>query len=89
MPSSPGYKRNYKQEAKTARKRGEGPARAANGRARYKKAKSLGVKPTSIKGDIAHKDNNAFNNSSSNLKVQSKAKNRSFSRTKKAGRKRK
>lgn len=37
--------------------------------------------------DVAHKDNNPHNNSGSNLAVQSKAKNRSFPRTKSARRK--
>lgn len=37
--------------------------------------------------DVAHKDNNTANNSDSNLKMQSKAKNRSFKRTKSARRK--
>lgn len=37
--------------------------------------------------DVAHKNNNPANNSPSNLAVQSKAKNRSFPRNKKAGRK--
>jgi hypothetical protein len=37
--------------------------------------------------DVAHKDNNPRNNSRANLAVQSKAKNRSFKRNKKAGRK--
>lgn len=37
--------------------------------------------------DVAHKDNNTANNSRSNLAVQSKAKNRSFARTKTARRK--
>lgn len=37
--------------------------------------------------DVAHKNNNTANNSRSNLAVQSKAKNRSFPRNKKAGRK--
>ena len=36
--------------------------------------------------DVAHKNNNTKNNSFSNLAVQSKAKNRSFPRNKKAGR---
>ena len=39
--------------------------------------------------DVAHKDNNPKNNSSKNLSMQSKAKNRSFARNKNAGRKRK
>lgn len=37
--------------------------------------------------DVAHRDNNTANNSSSNLSMQSKARNRSFGRNKKAGRK--
>ena len=37
--------------------------------------------------DVAHKDNNPHNNKTSNLKMQSKAKNRSFKRNSKAGRK--
>jgi hypothetical protein len=37
--------------------------------------------------DVAHKNNNPKDNSSSNLSVQSKAKNRSFPRTKNAKRK--
>lgn len=36
--------------------------------------------------DVAHKDNNQRNNSSSNLVLQSKSKNRSFARTKTARR---
>lgn len=38
--------------------------------------------------DVAHADNNPHNNSRKNLKVQSRAKNRSFARTKTARRKR-
>lgn len=37
--------------------------------------------------DVAHKNNNTANNSMSNLTMQSKAKNRSFARTKSARRK--
>lgn len=37
--------------------------------------------------DVAHKNNNTANNSMRNLMLQSKAKNRSFPRNKKAGRK--
>jgi hypothetical protein len=36
--------------------------------------------------DVAHKDNNTANNSSSNLTMQSKEKNRSFKRDKNARR---
>ena len=37
--------------------------------------------------DVAHKNNNPMKNSAGNLAVQSKAKNRSFPRNSKAGRK--
>lgn len=37
--------------------------------------------------DVAHKDNNPHNNAKSNRAIQSKAKNRSFPRTKTARRK--
>lgn len=37
--------------------------------------------------DVAHRDNSPSNNKMSNLSMQSKAKNRSFARNKKAGRK--
>lgn len=39
--------------------------------------------------DVAHKDNNPHNNSSKNLAVQSKAKNRSFPRNSRGGHKKK
>lgn len=39
--------------------------------------------------DVAHLDNNTKNNSAKNLRMQTKAKNRSFPRNKKAQRKRK
>jgi len=38
--------------------------------------------------DVDHKDTNANNNSSSNLRVQSKSANRSYPRNSKAGKKR-
>lgn len=39
--------------------------------------------------DVAHKNNNPKDNRASNLAIQSKAKNRSFPRNKKGGRRRK
>lgn len=86
MPSSPNYKRNYKQEKRTSDARGEKKKRAANNRARLIVAKSKGVKPTSLNGDVSHKDNRTSNNKRSNLTVKSKRSNRSFKRTKTAGR---
>ena len=63
--------------------------RKSNNKARYKVAKSKGKKPTELNGDVAHKDDNAKNNKKSNLKVIDKSKNRSYARTKNAGRKKK
>lgn len=84
MPSSPNYKRNYKQEKKTSDARGEKPLRAARNRARLK-LKKAGVK---VKGkDADHKDGNPLNNSKKNLRAVSKTKNRSYPRNKKAGKK--
>ena len=87
MPSSKNYKRDYKQEYKNyhssekAKKK-----RAENNAARAKMEKAGKVRKGDGK-DVAHKNNNTSDNSSDNLSVQSKAKNRSFKRTKSAGRK--
>lgn len=85
MPSSPNYKRNYREEydryqsSSTQKKR-----RAKRNAARRKLMKQGRVRLGDGK-DVAHKDNNPKNNSSKNLAVQSKKTNRSFKRTKKAG----
>jgi len=60
--------------------------RAQRNAARAKMMKAGKVRKGDGK-DVAHKNNNTANNSRSNLAVQSKAKNRSFPRNKKAGRK--
>ena len=79
--------RNYRQEydryqgTEVQKKR-----RAARNAARAKMAKAGKVRKGDGK-DVAHSDNNPNNNSNKNLKVQSKAKNRSFARTKTARRK--
>lgn len=85
MPSSPNYKRDYKQERKTALKRGDGKKNASRKSARraYEKAKGK------CNGDVHHKDGNPKNNAISNLKCVSVRKNRSFARTKTAGKKNK
>jgi|TARA_R110000764_G_scaffold90307_1_gene172524 hypothetical protein len=85
MPSSPNYKRNYKQEANTdspLRKR----KRAMRNKARRVVAKAGLVKKGDSK-DVDHKDGNAMNNKRSNLTVKSASKNRSYPRTKSAGKK--
>lgn len=87
MPSSKNYKRNYRQEYDSYQgKPSQKKKRAARGRARYKLMKQGRVR-LGDGLDVAHKDNNANNNSSKNLSVQSKARNRSFKRNKKAGHK--
>jgi len=87
MPSSPNYKRNYKQEAKTetkARKK----KRSSRNKARQTLIKAGKAKVGDGK-DVDHKDGNANNNKKSNLRVTSKKKNRSYARTKTAGKKNK
>lgn len=71
-PSSDNYKRDYAQEAKTAKRRGEHKDNASRKRAMRSKPK--------CSGDIHHKDGNPRNNSPSNLECIPASKNRSFSR---------
>ena len=80
MPSSPNYKRNYRQEydryqGKPAQKK----RRASRNRANRLVGKS-GM-------DVDHKDGNPLNNSRKNLKIKPKGTNRSFPRNRKAGKK--
>ncbi len=80
-------KRNYRKEydnyhGKSAAKK----QRAQNNTARAKAVKSGKARKGDGK-DVSHSDNNTKNNKASNLKSQSKAKNRSFARTKNAKRK--
>ena len=58
--------------------------RASRNAARSEMEKSGKVRKGDGK-DVAHKNNNPKDNSSKNLSVQSKSKNRSFARTKNAG----
>lgn len=84
MPSSKNYRRDYKQEAKYHATEDQKKKRASRNAARAK-LKKAGV---AVKGkDVAHKNNNPKDNSRKNLAVQTEAKNRSFPRNKKAGRK--
>lgn len=83
MPSSPGYKRNYKEEWKDAKARGEGADNAQRHRARYEMEKAGKVhKNDGV--DIGHKKaiKRGGTNAPSNLKVQSVSENRSFARNK-------
>ena len=85
MPSSPNYKRNYKQEART-----ESPLRKKK-RAKRNQARRVALKAGLVKTgdskDVDHKDGNAMNNKRSNLSVKSASKNRSYPRTKSAAKK--
>ena len=86
MPSSPNYKRDYKQEARTAKRRGEqgtGPNgdNAKRKRARRTmQAKGL-VKPGQ---DVDHKRplSKGGGNKAQNLRAVAKGANRSFKRSK-------
>lgn len=89
MPSSPGYVRDYKQELATEKRNHPEKAkkRALNNKAR----RIMIAKGKAKKGDgkdVAHLDNNTKNSKLGNLQLQDRSKNRSFKRTKSAGRKR-
>jgi hypothetical protein len=89
MATGPNSQKNtvarQKAQAKYNAKPEQKKKRAKRNAARRKMIASGKVRKGDGK-DVAHKDNNPHNNSSSNLAVQSKAKNRSFKRNKKAGR---
>ena len=85
MPSSANYVRNYKQEART-----ESPVRRKKRNMRNK-ARRMAIKAGKAKKgdgkDVHHKDGNALNNKKSNLSVVSARNNRSYPRTRTAGKK--
>lgn len=89
MATGPNSMKNTKARQKAQAKYNSKPEqvkrRAQRNAARAKMMKAGKVRKGDGK-DVAHKDNNTANNSSSNLAVQSKAKNRSFKRNKKAKR---
>lgn len=87
MPSSKGYKRDYRAEYDNYQgKPDQKKKRASRGRARYSLMKKGKVRIGDGK-DVDHVNTNANDNSSSNLRVQSKSANRSYPRTKTAGKK--
>lgn len=81
MPSSPNYKRDYAQEAKTAKARGENADNAQRHRARAAMEKAGLAKPNDGK-DVGHLKHikGGGTNAKSNLAMQSVGANRSFSR---------
>ena len=78
MPSSKGYKRDLKQEAKTDKARGGPAKRKLRNKARAAAKKKLGEKAIAGK-DIGHKKSlkSGGSNKASNTKVQSRQSNRS------------
>lgn len=90
MPTGPNSQKNTKARQRAQAKYNSKPEqkkrRAARNAARAKMIKAGKARKGDGK-DVAHLNNNPRNNSSSNLRMQSKAKNRSFKRNSKAGRK--
>lgn len=84
MPSSSNYVRDYKQERKTAMRRGEVSSGPDGDNAKRKEARRKLEKEGKVrKGDgkdVDHKNRNPKDNSRGNLRVKSKSENRSFSR---------
>lgn len=85
MPSSPNYKRNYRQEYDRYQKKPKQKKRRAQRNSARRKLMSSGRIRLGDGMDVAHKDNNTGNNSNKNLAVQSKKRNRSYPRNKKGG----
>lgn len=86
MPSQKNTPARQRAQAKYNAKPEQKKRRAQRNAARAKMMAEGKVRKGDGK-DVAHKNNNPRDNSSSNLSVQSKAKNRSFPRTKTARRK--
>ena len=86
MPSQKNTAARQRAQKKYNSKPEQVKRRAARNAARAKMIKAGKVRKGDGK-DVAHKNNNPHDNSSKNLAVQSKAKNRSFARNKNAGRK--
>ncbi len=87
MPSSPGYKRDYKQEYKNYHASPEQKQKRASRNAARAEMEKKGKVSKGDGKDVDHKNGNAKNNSKGNLRVQSKSANRSFPRNKNAGKK--
>ena len=85
MPSSKNYKRDYAAEYKNYHASPEQKKKRASRNAARADMEKAGKVRKGDGKDVAHKDNNPKNNSSKNLSVQPKSKNRSFARTKNAG----
>jgi hypothetical protein len=86
MPSSPNYKRDYKQENAYKSKPEQIKKRVERNAAR-RKMEAAGKVSKGDGKDVSHLNNNTNDNSMKNLKAQPAKKNRSYPRTKSAGRK--
>ena len=85
MPNSKNYKRNYRKEYDNYHGKPEQiKRRNARNAARRKMEKAGKVRKGDGK-DVAHKNGNPRDNKRSNLTVQSKTRNRSYARTRTAG----
>jgi hypothetical protein len=84
MPFQKDGKRDYKRELQWEKKKRPNRVkdRAQRNAARATVAKSKGVTPTQLKGDVGHKKaiSKGGKNTASNLQVQDPGKNRSFAR---------
>jgi hypothetical protein len=91
MPSSKGYKRNYKREEATAKSRGEQGTGHDSGEAKRARARreaiKLGMIEAGSKKDIDHKKPivKGGSNAASNLRPRTVHANRSYKRTPGAG----
>jgi hypothetical protein len=86
MPSSPGYVRDYKQEQQYDGRPSVKKKRAKRNAARREMIRQ-GKAAKGDGKDVDHKNGNTKDNSKSNLRVVSASKNRSYPRTKSAGKK--
>lgn len=79
--------RNYRKEYDNYQGKPEQKKRRAKRNAARRKMIASGRARKGDGKDVAHKDGNPNNNSAKNLKSQSRSKNRSYARTKSAGKK--
>lgn len=84
MPPPEGYKRDYKQEARTAKRRGEQGTGSSSGSAQRHRARRKMLKKGKVKPgqDVHHKRpvRSGGTNAASNLEATSQSKNRPFPR---------
>ena len=87
MPSSKNYKRDYKAEYKNYHSKPKQKKNRAGRNNARRAAERAGRVSKGDGKDIHHRNGNPRDNRSSNLQVRSKSSNRSFARSKTAGKK--